>query len=213
MPGYQSSELRMDPPNFEHLSERLGSLVDALGHPVHLLGHSIGGMLALEHAVRRSDQIKSMILVGTTPRFGGRDDSFKEAFLKARLGALDAGQTMAEMAAETAPRLVGPSTSPEEIKHIEAGLADVPEQTWRGILRCLVQFDRAGDLNSIARRTLAIAGSLDGNAPAPTMRKMAERMTDCEFRLIESAGHMPHQEMPNEVNALVTEFLQDTPNT
>lgn len=209
MPGYGGSEARMMPPDFAHLSDRLATFIDGLGGPVHLLGHSIGGMLAIEHAVRRPDQIKSLVLLATTPRFGGRDDSFKDAFLKARLGPLDAGQTMAQMAIKTAPQLVGPNASAEEVAFIETGLAEVPVETWRGILRCLVTFDRADDLGKLKCPTLVVAGSVDQNAPAPTMEKMAARIEGARYDLVESAGHMPHQEMPSKFNAVLAEFLEE----
>ena len=209
MPGYGGSEARMNPPDFAHLSERLGAFVEGLGSEVHLLGHSIGGMIALDHALRRPDQVASLVLVATTPRFGGRDDSFRDAFLKARLGALDAGQTMAGMAARTAPHLVGPDTPAEEIAHIERGLAAVPVETWRGILRCLVTFDRAGDLGAVTCPAMAVSGSVDTNAPAATVEKMAARLPGARYRDMPGTGHMPHQEMPQTFNALLAAFLED----
>lgn len=209
MPGYGGSAMRRNPPDFAHLSGRLGAFIDGLGGPVHLLGHSIGGMIALDHALRRPDQVASLTLVATTPRFGGRDDSFRAAFLKARLDPLDAGQDMAEMAALTAPHLVGPDTAPGEIAHIERALAAVPEETWRGILRCLVTFDRAGDLDAVACPALVVSGSGDRNAPAATMAKMAARLPDARYHEMTGAGHMPHQEMPQAFNALLAAFLGD----
>lgn len=209
MPGYGASEARMTPPDFEHLSQRLGALITGLGGPVHLVGQSIGGMVALDHAMRVPEQVSSLTLVATTPRFGGRDDSFKDAFLKARLEPLERGQTMAEMAALTAPHLVGADVDPDEIKRIEAGLARVPEQTWRGILQCLVTFDRADDLGSIKCPALLVAGTEDRNAPVQTMQKMASRMPDARFRVLEGAGHMLHQEQPAAFNSLLADFLNE----
>ncbi|MFK7874595.1 MAG: alpha/beta fold hydrolase [Paracoccaceae bacterium] len=209
MPGYGASEVRQMPPDFAHLSQRLQALIDGLGGPVHLLGQSIGGMLALDHALRVPHQVASISLVATTPRFGGRDDSFKAAFLKARLDPLDQGQTMAQMAAETAPHLVGPDADPLEIKQIEAALARVPEATWRGILQCLVTFDRARDLGDLACPAMLVAGSVDRNAPVKTMEKMAARIPNAQVHVLDGAGHMLHQEQPQMFNALLSNFLNE----
>lgn len=209
MPGYQGSDVRMQPPDFAHLSDRLGALIDGLGGPVHLIGQSIGGMIALDHAIRQPQHLRTLTLVTTTPRFGGRDDRFRNAFLAARLGPLDRGQSMAQMAADAAPGLVGPGTDPLEVRRISDALAQVPEATWRGILQCLVGFDRAQDLASVTCPALVVAGSADRNAPAATMEKMAARIADARFHLLEGAGHMLHQEMPAAFNAILAQFLDE----
>ncbi|MGB0798883.1 MAG: alpha/beta fold hydrolase [Planktomarina sp.] len=207
MPGYQGSKFEM-PPTFDHLSD---VLFDFIGErqSVHLVGQSIGGMIALHHALRFPKQVLSLTLIATTSRFGGRDESFKQAFLKARLGALDNGATMADIAAKSAPHLVGPNTAPDEIKHIEKALAAVPEPTWRRILNCLVTFDRADDLDQVECPTLMVAGSVDQNAPAKTMGKMAAKIPNARFHSMEGAGHMPHQENPKLFNTLLNDFLDE----
>ena len=208
MPGYGASEPGDWPPSFAGLSDRLGALIDTLDlGAVHLVGHSIGGMIALDHALRRPDQVTSLTLVGTTPAFGGRDDSFKDAFLKARLAGLNAGQSMAEMAEDTAPRLMGPGASPDQIAEVRDILAQVPEATWRGILECLVTFNRRDDLGAVTQPCCLIAGSEDQNAPARTMERMAEKLPDAEYHLLDGIGHMIHQEAPDQVNEIIRKFL------
>ena len=208
MPGYGGSPPE-EPMTFAGLSERLARFIEAKGaERVHLVGQSMGGMIALEHACRHPAQVASLALVATTARFGGRDDSFKEAFLKARLAPLAAGETMAEMARAAAPQLVGPKTPKDEISRIAEAMARVSETTWRSVLKCLVTFDRAHDLASIDVPALLVAGSEDRNAPARTMEKMANRMPNAQFHELEGAGHMVHQEMPERFNALLLEFLK-----
>jgi len=205
MPGYGDSDTR--PLTFAGLSEALANLIDALGlKSAHLLGHSIGGMVAIEHAMRRPDHVRSLALIGTTSRFGGRDEGFKETFLKARLAPLDAGQTMVEMAALAAPNIVGSVADKASVKKIETVMAKVPASTWRNILACLVTFDRHNDLGAIDVPTCLIAGSEDQNAPARTMQKMAAKFAHAEYHEIVGAGHMINQEAPDQVNAVLNAF-------
>ena len=209
MPGYGDSVATVWPPSFQSLSETLGDFVDALETgPVHLVGQSIGGMIALEHALRRPDQVTSIVLIGTTPSFGGRDESFGKTFLNARLAPLDAGLGMAGMAREAAPGLVGPSASKEVIADVEQPLAAVPETTWRGILECLVTFNRRDDLARVTQPCCLIAGGHDTNAPARTMERMAAGLPRAHFHVIETASHMVNQESPTEVNRIIGEFLR-----
>lgn len=209
MPGYGQSERGAWPPSFASLSLALAGFVGALGEErVHLVGHSIGGMLALEHAVRRPEQVASLTLIGTTPAFGGRDDSFKRAFLEARLGPLEAGQSMAEMADRSAPDLVGPEAEPGCVADIAQAMGRVPLETWRGILECLVTFNRREEIGSVEMPVCLIAGSADTNAPAKTMARMAEKMSGAEYHELEGIGHMIAQEAPVQVAEILRDFLK-----
>ena len=84
LPGYGGSAYSDGVLQFDALSNWLADVI-ADEAPVHLVGHSIGGMIAIEHALRQPKMVKSLTLIGTTSAFGGRDDSFKDAFLKARV--------------------------------------------------------------------------------------------------------------------------------
>ena len=208
MPGYGASVADTRPPSFEALSDSLATFITSLGlNRVHLVGQSIGGMLALEHAVRRQDQVATFTMIGATPSFGGRDESFKHAFLKARLAPLEAGKSMAQIAAHTAPLLVGPDATKQCIQSIETILAQVSEKTWRGILECLVTFNRRDDLANVMQPCCLIAGSDDQNSPARTIQKMAEKMTNAQFHLVDGAGHMVNQEAPALTNNILKKFL------
>ncbi len=209
MPGYGRSEEGLWPPTFESLSASLGTFIENLDFgSVCLVGHSIGGMLALEHALRRPDQVTSLVLLGTTPSFGGRDGSFKEAFLNMCLAPLEAGTGMAELARQFAPRLVGPKASANTVAHVGKTIAEVTERTWRGILECLVTFNRRDDLYRLTKPICLIAGGHDGNAPSRTMKRMGTALPSADFHLIEWAGHMIQQEAPEEVNLIIGDFLR-----
>ena len=208
LPGYGASEA-MDVMRFEAISARLSEFLKALEvSAAHLVGQSIGGMIALDHALRAPGEVKSLALIGTTPAFGGRDDSFKEAFLKARLAPLEAGQSMEEMAKAAAPQLVGPAADAAVMRRVAAPLARVSEATWRSILDCLVTFNRREDLGRVEHRVCLIAGSHDQNAPARTMEKMAAKIEGSSFHLLEGAGHMINQERVEETNQILDNFLR-----
>lgn len=211
MPGYGASEEGRWPPTFGSLSASLDRFIEGLGlGPVSLIGQSMGGMVALEYALRRPEHVSSLILVATTPSFGGRDGSFREAFLKERLAPLEAGVGMAGMARDAARSLVGPSAARDVIDSVERQMAAISERTWRGILECLVTFNRRGELDSVTTPCCLIAGGHDRNAPPRTMARMAERLGNAEYHLIEQAGHMVNQEAPTRVNRIMGEFVRRT---
>lgn len=209
MPGYRGAE-RQSPFSFAALSDSLTDFLQLmeLGSAT-LVGHSIGGMLAMEQALRDPQTVNRLVLIGTTPAFGGRDDSFKDAFLKDRLAPLDAGQTMAEMAVEAAPYLTGPTAGPDTHALVAQTLADTPEPVWRDILACLVTFNRRDDLDRITQPTLLLSGGHDRNAPPKTMEKMATKLSDARYKTLPEAGHMIQMEFPGPTSDLILEFLTE----
>ena len=212
MPGYGGSDplMQMD---FAALSGAVVALLDALGiATVHLVGQSIGGMIAQEVAIRSSDRVASLGLIATTPAFGGRDDSFRQAFVAARLGPLDAGADMATLAQQAIPAIIGPAASAEMRQLAIAAMGRIDETTFRQVVSCLVTFNRRADQHRISQPCCLIAGSHDTNSPARVMAKMADGLANATFHIVDQAGHLVNSECPKTVNTILTAFFNRVEN-
>jgi pimeloyl-ACP methyl ester carboxylesterase len=211
LPGYGGKPLD-GPITFAGLAAALAADLDTFGiGQAVILGHSIGGMLALELAAAFPHRVSGLILSATTPAFGSRDGSFQREFLQARLGPLDSGRTMAELAQEAAPRLVGSGAAPEAVAELTRLMAAVPEATFRAALACLVTFDRRADLANIRMPTLLIAGEEDTNAPLKTMTRMAEAIAGARLEVLPGTGHLAPLECPDRYAEIVRRFLAELP--
>ena len=207
MPGYQGSPL-LSITTFESLARRLLDTIDELKlDKVHLLGHSIGGMVALELAVRAPERIASLSLMATTAAFGGRDETFKKQFLAARLKPLEQGKTMTELADEFIPEILGTNPHPQALANAVESMKSVPVDTYKTIITCLTSFNRRDHLSSLNIPCCLIAGGVDTNAPAATMSKMAAAIPEAEFHTIEPAGHLVNLEAPQQTNAILQSFF------
>ena len=212
MPGYGGSDplMQMD---FAALSRAVVALLDALGiATVHLVGQSIGGMIAQEVAIRSSDRVASLGLIATTPAFGGRDDSFRQAFVAARLGPLDAGADMATLAQQAIPAIIGPAASAEMRQLAIAAMGRIDETAFRQVVSCLVTFNRRADQHRISQPCCLIAGSHDTNSPARVMAKMADGLANATFHIVDQAGHLVNSECPETVNEILTAFFNSVEN-
>lgn len=216
IPGYGSSP-PLDRMTFASLSRRLLEVIVSIlgdhagnGGKVTLVGHSLGGMIAQDFAASHPELIDRLVLSGTSPAFGRPDGDWQKQFLAQRLGPLDRGRTMTDLAASLVEGLVGDDPDPAGVDLAVSCMGAVSPRVYRQSMECLVTFDRREALARIAAPTLLIAGEKDANAPAEMMRKMAAKIGGSRFAVIGGAGHLASVERPRDFNALVRCFLSET---
>ena len=211
LPGYGGTELLAET-SFENWAKALRDALDARGITrADVVGHSIGGMLAQEFALRFPERLRGLVLYGTTPAFGGRDPAFAEAFRRDRLAPLDAGRDMASLASEMMPAMLGPDAPDDAAPAAIAAMAATPAAAYRATVRCLTSFNRRDDTGRIAAPTLLIAGDKDPLAPPKTMERMQAQIPGSKLVVLPGAGHLAHLEYPAAFNAALTSFLRGLP--
>jgi 3-oxoadipate enol-lactonase len=207
MPGYGKSPL-FGPMAFPLLADALEMLLDDRGwEKVHLVGHSMGGMVAQEFAVARQDRLLSLTLFATSPAFGKPDGDFQKKFVEARLAPLADGGTMADLAVEMVDTMMCKDADPNGRQLALDCMADVFAGTYRDAVKCLVTFEQRANLPNIDVPTLVLAGETDTNAPAPMMEKMASRIPGARFVSLPGLGHLANLEDPQAFDAALSGFL------
>jgi 3-oxoadipate enol-lactonase len=209
LPGY-GARPRVEAMDFEGLAEDVEATIANSGvqRPV-LVGHSMGGMVAQTMLRRRPDAYAAAVLACTSPAFGNADGDFQKKFVAARLGPLDAGQTMADLAPKLVQAMMGPNPNQAGRAHAIDVMARVPTDTYRAAVRCLVTFDERANLGSIRVPVLCLACEKDPNAPAPVMERMAARIPGARYVCLPGLGHLPNLEAPAAFDAAVLGFLQE----
>ena len=208
MPGYGGSPA-LERMTFPALADSLLELLDRLGlSRIHLVGHSMGGMVAQEFAANRPERISTLVLSATSPAFGRPDGDFQKRFVEARIGPLDNGLAMADLADRTVETMLGPSADAEGAAIARRSMAAVPEATYRAAIACLVTFDRRDALPDYTMPVLALAGEADATAPAPMMEKMAGMIPGAAYVCMPGTGHLGNLENPAAFNEAVGNFLR-----
>jgi len=208
MPGYGSSTALTEM-TWGNLAESAVVLLDQLGvERVHLVGHSMGGMVAQEFAYRYPDRLASLVLSGTSASFGGPTEDFKTQFLAARLKPLDEGKSPADLAEGLVKAMVGDDPDPEGVAAAIRSMRGIPAASYRQALNCLVTFNRRDELARIAVPTQLIAGGKDRTAPPAGMRRMAEKIRGSRYEEIPGAGHLMNLERPQAFSDVLAGFLE-----
>jgi len=207
MPGYGRS-LPLTPMTFPGLAKRLRQLLEELNvSAVHMVGHSIGGMIVQQLARTAQDKLLTMVLAQTSPAFGSKDGEFQRRFVTERLQPLQQGQSMADIATEVLPSLVGVDPDRKGVELAQKCMSRVPNDSYVAAVKCLVEFEGRDHLPLIAVPTLVLAGENDSNAPVSMMKKMAKKIPGAEFTVIPGAGHLAPMGNPDEFNHAVLDFF------
>lgn len=204
-PGYGGASA-VEPYDLEHVAAALAREIG--DEPSVLVGHSMGGFIAQEAYARFPERVRALVLCFTSASFGGSGGDFARQFIAARIGPLDEGKTMAEVAARVIPAMRGQRSDPQGVALAESLMGSVPPETYRKAVKLLTTFDRRAQLADVRVPTLILAGSDDRVAPASVMERMAQKIPGAEYVLLEGCGHLGPMDQPDRFNEALAGFLE-----
>ncbi len=199
--------------SFELCADDLRAFCDALGidRPV-VLGHSMGGLVAVLYGARHPGHAGALILQSTMARFdlGRLVDSFRSV----------AGDEVAELArsdysgdpvtdeqwarvfAAFGPHVPGADELARRIRNPALGVVG---------MRLLRDLDVVGQLAKVASPTLVCVGQLDPVTPVSAAREIVDALPAGVGRLelIDQAGHFPWLDTPDDYWQRLTSFLTE----
>ena len=187
-------------------ADDLQSLVDRLGlDRVLLMGHSLGGSIALRYAADHSDRVVAVIAVAGPAEL---PDPARAA-LRARADTVEA-EGMAAVAETVATSAMAPAfrdAHPEEFRSYVELLESNDPAGYAGQCSGLAELDLGDDLARIAAPVLLVSGDLDGVVPPAAAESIAARIPSCELHVLEGCGHVVPWEKPQDLLELARPFL------
>jgi pimeloyl-ACP methyl ester carboxylesterase len=156
-----------------------------------VVGHSLGGAIALSLALREIVPLGGLVLVSTAARFR-IDPVFLQRFLDGEHGLA-----------------FSPEASPQ--------LVEISRRRWEENARSSVltafaaaaAFDARSRLAEVRAPTMVICGTEDRFTPPELSEELARGIAGAKLALIPRAGHLPMLERPQEFAALLQAFLEE----
>jgi proline iminopeptidase len=200
----RSGRAPVDTLTIEQSADDASALLDHLGiDRTVVAGHSYGGFIAQELALRHPDRVDGLFLISTTPgQTGETDDSDADQGPRPPQGFIDAITTMPTTDAEyeaMAPTLLSYYFHRLTWDEAAPAFADMrydAEAFVRGmqVLRGWSSVDR---LDGIAAPTLVLVGRHDVPTSWPQSVRIARRISGSELVVLEDSGHFPWMEQPD----------------
>lgn len=203
---------------------------DAALDEVVVIGHSIGGMVALELCAANPDLVgslvKGLVLANTTPSpaaettIGGAALARAERLLRNPLDVLSSHHERVDRLRQVIRptdqiflavsfAAFGPNASARQIDFASDMLAETPGHVLFDLVRSYGDYDVRDILGDVNIPALVIAGSHDRITVRDAGEELAELLPKAELTVLQRCGHMSMLERHDDFNQMVERFLDD----
>ncbi|ADI07186.1 putative hydrolase [Streptomyces bingchenggensis BCW-1] len=164
--------------------------------PLHVLGHSLGGLVVRNAVTMAPDTFASLTLMSSGPAAISESQQARTKLLIDALAVTDMETVWQAMRELDPPEAPEESTPPgvEDFLH-QRWLGTVPEQLIATGRQLNSEPDRVAELAGVALPKHVLSGIVDYAWPVPLMDEMADRL-GAHRTVIQGAGHSPNAERP-----------------
>src|SRR6201991_2733525 len=203
LPGHGESGKAVDTGSVEELADAVLAFLDDRGiERAHLVGHSLGSLVAMTIAANAPARVASLALISGA----GLGEEINREYIEGFVAGSNRNQLKPHMLKLFAdPALVTRQMVEDIVKYkrlegVPEALQKIAAQAFAGGLQQRSYRDRLGTLP----RALVIWGKQDQIIPA----QHAEGLPgDIRVHVLEGKGHMVHMEAAGEVNRLLNDFF------
>ena len=213
MPGHGDTPL-LGSVQMGQIAERVARFCQARQlHTCVLVGHSMGGNVAIELALRRPDLIERLVLVDPAAQPNDMP-SYTRSYLDPLGGwaALRASMAIARplnLVAQHVPHAHGGGFVRPTLRRV-AYMARHDADALRALLDGLFANPIGSRMSQLRMPTLVVSGEFDPLVPPPLSRRVAGAISGAQYVVVRGAAHNPMDERPREFAQTLLEFLQGT---
>ncbi|HZZ09105.1 MAG TPA: alpha/beta fold hydrolase [Paraburkholderia sp.] len=192
--------------NMADLARDLAELLDALDAPsTHLVGMSMGGMIAQQFALDYPSRVDTLTVADTTAGTAPEGRALWD-----QRAATARAEGMAALVPPTLARWLTPdfqTAHPEAVEPIRDVLSNTLPEGYAMACEALRDFDVRSKLGTLRRPTLTVAGRHDTGTPPADTQAIADAIEGAQFEMLDAA-HLAPIEQSHRFAALLETFLE-----
>jgi len=187
-------------------AQAVASLLDQLqAAPLHVVGISMGGTVALQLALDYPQLIKKLVLVSTFARLW--PESLRGWLYFVHRAWLVWGRGLESQADYVASRIFPGSMQQELRNALIEQIMQANPSVYKQAMRSLGLFNVLGQLEKVQAPTLVITGANDNTVPPHNQIPLVKRIVGAKQVILQDAGHALCVEQPERFNQLLIDFL------
>jgi|TARA_Y100000389_G_scaffold50051_1_gene45747 pimeloyl-ACP methyl ester carboxylesterase len=192
--------------NFSSVRELASDVLKKAPKKFSLLGHSMGGIVAMEIYSQAPDRIEKLILMDTNPKAELDEVKLKR---EPQIREVNKGKLLEVMRDEMKPNYLAESENKRSVLNVcmDMALTLGPDVFINQSRALQSRLDQQNTIQSIKIPVLILCGSEDKLCPVERHEMMHNMITDSDLKIINNAGHMPTLEQPRETTEVIKEWL------
>ena len=192
--------------SFPTVRELASDLLKKAPKSFSLLGHSMGGIVAMEIYSQEPNRIEKLILMDTNPKAELDEVKLKR---EPQIKDVREGKLLEVMRDEMKPNYLAESENKSSVLDVCMDMAlslgpDVFINQSRALQK---RADQLNTIQSINILVLIMCGSEDKLCTVERHEMMHNMISDSDLKIINNAGHMPTLEQPGETTEVLKEWL------
>ena len=192
--------------NFSSVRELASDVLKKAPKKFSLLGHSMGGIVAMEIYSQEPNRIEKLILMDTNPKAELDEVKLKR---EPQIREVNKGKLLEVMRDEMKPNYLAESENKRSVLNVcmDMALTLGPDVFINQSRALQSRLDQQNTIQSIKIPVLIMCGSEDKLCPVERHEMMHNMITDSDLKIINNAGHMPTLEQPRETTEVIKEWL------
>ncbi|MBI5652761.1 MAG: alpha/beta fold hydrolase [Chloroflexi bacterium] len=193
--------------SFAEMANDFARLIESLNSaPAHIVGISMGGVLALQLALDHPRLVNKLVLVNTFAHLQIRGIG---AYAYYALRFILVHTLGLPTQARTVTKRIFPRADQTELRRaLSAQIIQANPGAYRAVMRALARFNVTARLASLRAPTLVVTGDADTTVRVENQFALAAGIPGSQHAIIPGAGHAVIADSPGAFNQILLEFLR-----